>query len=365
MQRREGGSPNLLSLVKPVRLPLSLVALFVAVALLGACGDDAPVSAAVIDGTEITQQSVVDELEAIAANPVYLEALEQSSGPVLGDGEGNFDSAFAAEVLSRQIQYTIVTNEVARRGLEVDEACRDAAEDEVVSGFGGFAPDGEGQPIYEAFPQAYRDQLVAWNAGVLALQGDLAGQPCVSDAAIEDYFDANQADFTEVCAHHILVATAEEAAGIEAELAAGADFATIATERSTDTTSGAEGGDLGCAAAGPYVPEFRDAVLSQEVGVVGPPVESQFGFHVIVVDSREDAVLDDVRDQVRARLAEDVQAAFGEWFNNALSAADITVDSRYGTWDAANGQISRPVAGTDGGPDSTDTSGAPTSTTEG
>jgi hypothetical protein len=350
--------------VKPVRLSLSLLALSAAVAL-GACGDDEPVAAAVVDGTEITQQSVVDELEAIAGNPDYLEALEQNSGPVLGDGEDNFDSAFAAQVLSRQIQYTIVTNEVARRGLEVDDACRVAAEQEVVESLGGFSADGDGQPIYEAFPEAYRDQLVTWNAGVLALQGDLAGQPCVNEAAIEDYFEANRADFTEVCAHHILVATQEEAAAIEAELAAGADFGAIAVERYTDTTSGAEGGDLGCAGAGGYVAEFRDAVLSQDIGVVGPPVESQFGFHVIVVDSREEAVLDDdVRDEVRAVLAQDVQTGFGEWFNQALSDAEVTVDARYGTWNATDGQITRPVAGVDDGTDSTDTTAATTSTTE-
>jgi foldase protein PrsA len=347
--------------VKPVR---SLLALFVAVLGLAACGDDEPAPAAVVDGTEITEQSVVDELEAIAGNADYLESLEQSleqSGlAVLGDEEDTFNSAFAAQVLSRQIQYTIVSNEVARRELVVDDACEAAARDELVSGLASFSATGDGDAIYEAFPPAYRDQLVSWNAGVLALQGDLAEQPCVNEAAIEDYFEANRAEFTQVCARHILVATLEEAEAIETELAAGADFATIATERSTDPGSGAQGGDLGCAAAGGYVEGFNEAVLSQPIGEVGPPVESQFGFHIVVVDSREDAELEDVRDQVTSVLASNVQTGFGEWFNNAMSAAEVTVDARYGTWDAATGQIERPGAGSD---DETDSTGETTTTT--
>lgn len=345
MAGRPGGAPNLASPVKPVRSPLGVAgALLAGLVLLGACGDDEPAPAAVVDGTEITQQDVVDELEAIAGNGDYLEALEGRGVDVLGEGEGNFTTAFASDVLARQIQYTIVANEVARRDLQVDDECRAAAQDEVVRGLNDFSQTGDGQTVFDNFPEAYRDNLVTWNSGVLILQGDLAGRPCIDEAAIEDYFAENEAQFTQVCARHILVATAAEADAVVADLAAGSDFATIAAERSTDAGSGAQGGDLGCAAAGGYVPEFQEAVVRQDIGVVGAPVESEFGFHVIVVDSREEAVLDDVRDEVVTALAEEVQAGFGEWFNTALPAADVTVDERYGTWDAASASITRPVA---------------------
>jgi PPIC-type PPIASE domain len=342
-----GAAPNLAPLVNsvgttpPARRALLAVAL-AALGLLAACGDDEPEAAAVVDGTEISQQDVVDELEAIAGNGDYLEALESRGVDVLGEGEGNFTTAFASQVLARQIQYTIVTNEVARRGLEVDDECRAAARDEVVRGLSDFSQTGDGQTVFDNFPENYREKLITWNSGVLILQGDLAGRPCIDEAALEDYFDEHAAEFTEVCAHHILVPTVEEANTVVADLAAGADFATIATERSTDTGSGAQGGDLGCAPAGGYVPEFRDAVVGQEIGVVGAPVESEFGFHVIRVDSREEPILDDVRGEVVTAVAQEVQGGFGEWFEGALTEADVTVDERYGTWDAATAGITRP-----------------------
>ena len=365
MPGRREAAPNLAPPVNPVRtrpparrVPgvVALVAL-AALGLLAACGDDEPEPAAVVDGTEISQQDVVDELEAIAANGAYLEALEGRGIDVLGEGEGDFTTAFAAQVLARQIQYTIVTNEVARRGLEVDDECRAAAQDEVVRGLTEFSQTGDGQTVFDNFPENYREKLITWNSGVLIMQGDLAGRPCIDEAAIEAYFDENAADFTEVCAHHILVPTLDAANTVVTDLAAGADFATVATERSTDTGSGAQGGDLGCTSAGTYVPEFRDAVVSQDIGVVGAPVESEFGYHVIRVDSREEPVLEDVRGEVVSAVAQEVQGGFSEWFEGALGAADVSVDERYGTWDAATASITRPQSG--GGTPTTGTT-APT-----
>jgi hypothetical protein len=330
----------------PARRAFAAVAL-AALGLLAACGDDEPEPAAVVDGTEISQQDVVDELEAISANGDYLEALESRGIDVLGEGEGNFTTAFANQVLARQIQYTIVTNEVARRGLEVDEACRAAARDEVVRGLAEFSLTGDGQTVFDNFPEDYREKLLTWNSGVLIMQGDLAGRPCIDEEAIEDYFDEHASEFTEVCAHHILVESVDAANTVVADLAAGADFASLATERSTDTGSGAQGGDLGCSTAGAYVPEFADAVTSQEIGVVGAPVQSEFGYHVIRVDSREEPVLDDVRGDIVSAIAQEVQGGFSEWFQGALADADVSVDERYGTWNAESASITRSESGGD------------------
>lgn len=93
---------------------------------------------------------------------------------------------------------------------------------------------------------------------------------------------------TEVCASHILVATEDEANAVIERIDGGEDFAAVAQEVSTDTGSGANGGDPGCTNPTNYAywPEFADAILSGEIGQLTGPVETAFGFHVIRVDER-------------------------------------------------------------------------------
>ncbi|MBF9051164.1 peptidylprolyl isomerase [Roseobacter sp. HKCCD9010] len=101
----------------------------------------------------------------------------------------------------------------------------------------------------------------------------------------------------EFDASHILVETEEAAAALVEELAGGADFAELAQQHSTGP-SGPNGGQLGWFTAGMMVPSFEEAVFELEVGEVSAPVETQFGWHVIILnDSRlQDAPeLDDVR----------------------------------------------------------------------
>ncbi len=108
----------------------------------------------------------------------------------------------------------------------------------------------------------------------------------------------------EYKASHILVKTEEEGRQVIADLAKGADFATVARERSLDPGSAAEGGNLGdYFAPDKMVPEFAAAVTALKPGEVSKvPVKSQHGWHVIkVVDTRQSAPpkLADVDPQIK------------------------------------------------------------------
>jgi parvulin-like peptidyl-prolyl isomerase len=86
---------------------------------------------------------------------------------------------------------------------------------------------------------------------------------------------------------------------------------------STDTGSGALGGDLGWSAA-TMIQEFEDAAFSQTVGEIGKPVESQYGYHIIQVLGHETGPLTDSEfDQVK-------QIAISEWVAQAKEKAKIT-----------------------------------------
>jgi len=104
-----------------------------------------------------------------------------------------------------------------------------------------------------------------------------------------DKFVTEQPAQVEIRASHILVATEDEAKDIIRQLDGGADFATLAKEKSTDPSAKQNGGDLGYFTAGEMVPEFSQAVFAMEKGESSKaPVKSQFGWHVIkVVDKRQ------------------------------------------------------------------------------
>lgn len=88
-------------------------------------------------------------------------------------------------------------------------------------------------------------------------------------------------------ARHILVKTLEEADDVMKKLEDGSTFASLASEFSTCPSS-ARGGSLGSFSPGTMVAEFDEVIFSPEtnIGEVAGPVQTQFGYHIIVVDKR-------------------------------------------------------------------------------
>ena len=130
----------------------------------------------------------------------------------------------------------------------------------------------------------------------------------VTDEALQAAYEARFKDAapqTEYNAAHILVADEAKAKELLAELEAGADFAELAKVHSTDTGSGAAGGDLGWFGLGMMVKPFEEAVVAAEVGKVAGPVQSDFGFHLILVKETRIAAqptLDDIRDELATEI---------------------------------------------------------------
>jgi peptidyl-prolyl cis-trans isomerase C len=147
----------------------------------------------------------------------------------------------------------------------------------------------------------------------------------VTDATLKTAYDAKYANLEpgrEFNAAHILVETEDEAKTLVSELEGGADFATLAQEKSTGP-SGPNGGDLGWFGLGMMVPAFEQAVVTMEPGAVSAPVQTQFGWHVIkLIDSRlQDAPsLEDVRDELAANIEE---AAISSKLAELETAANI------------------------------------------
>jgi len=88
-------------------------------------------------------------------------------------------------------------------------------------------------------------------------------------------------------ARHILVETKEQCEELKQQIEGGADFAELAAEHS-QCPSGEQGGDLGEFSQGQMVPEFDEVIFSGEPGKIHGPVQTQFGFHLIEITSRND-----------------------------------------------------------------------------
>jgi len=132
----------------------------------------------------------------------------------------------------------------------------------------------------------------------------------VSDEALQAAYEerfANAEPTTEYNASHILVETEAEAQEIRKLLDDGADFAALAKEKSTGP-SGPNGGNLGWFGPGMMVKPFEDAVVVLEPGQVSDPIETQFGWHVILLSEtrlKDAPALEEVRSELEANIQRD------------------------------------------------------------
>ena len=143
-----------------------------------------------------------------------------------------------------------------------------------------------------------------------------------SEAALKKAYDAakSQPDFVveEVHAQHVLLDSEADARAVIAELNKGGDFAAIAKAKSKDPSAAQNSGDLGFFRREAMVPEFSEAAFGMQKGTWSKdPVQSQFGWHVILVvdkranqptfEEKEPELREELSRQVLTALLDDVR----------------------------------------------------------
>lgn len=196
-------------------------------------------------------------------------------------------------IFDRMIQDLLLLDYARRNGIGADPAAVDAAVLPM------FSPgvDGSLAPMTAQREQAAREQLV-----------------------FEVIARNTRVDMVK--ARHILVADESAAKQVLADLAAGADFAALARERSQDTGSAAKGGDLGWSPRGQFVPEFEEVAFSAPLNTP-TSVQSQFGWHVIEVLARENRAFDSF-EQLRASSSAQAlyEQTFVPWYEELRRQAE-------------------------------------------
>ena len=127
----------------------------------------------------------------------------------------------------------------------------------------------------------------------------------------------------QVWARHILVADETTANKVRQLLIEGGDWAELALEYSSDTGSGAVGGDLGWFPRGRMVTEFEDAAFTLEVGKISQPVKSEFGYHIIQVISHEDRPL--TAEEYKTQMDQ----FFSDWVAEIKANSDLIIYDYY------------------------------------
>jgi hypothetical protein len=296
--------------------------LVAAVALVGAACSNASV-VATVDGVPIDSESVV------ALRTSFQEASSYSGEEYRGD---------LTYLIYLEAQKIAAERDFGLTGLDDPRTIATKIANPTPEEAKIFATVATTPDRTEATADALAEQLVIRDAVQAELIDDVD--------YLTDIYENQPEMVTSVCVRHILTATIEEAQAVKARLDAGEDFATIADEVSLDTNS--PGGVLPCPTpAGAFVPDFSTAAATAEIGQVTDPVETQFGWHVIVVDERTapGSLEDLLRDPMTYVHPTLISNLWEQWTNEAVLGAEVNIASKVGTWAPETHGILPPSSG--------------------
>jgi parvulin-like peptidyl-prolyl isomerase len=343
-----------------VRLFRLFFALAVSVGLMGgvvACNAASPY-AVVVNGTTITRGQLDTELNNAAHSSTYLQRLQSQGAQVQGTAPGTFTQDFVATMLNELIRYSLIHQKLAvQHQLPTADEANKAR---TVAGQQVFV-DQQGKSYFSQFSPNYQTTLAERRAEVQKLATTLS-----TPSAEQTYYDGHKGQFaTEVCVRHILLAKKDakgavdfpaslaQAQQVKSQLVGDSNFAAVAKQYSQDNqgagSSAATGGNLaggaadGCLSANDLnqlVAPFVRAVATLPIGQVSSPVQTQFGYHLIEVTSRQ---IPPYGPSVQQSVS---QSLFLDFLQGAVTNAKVKLNPQFGTLDRAiptNGPVLPPA----------------------
>ena len=136
----------------------------------------------------------------------------------------------------------------------------------------------------------------------------------VTEEDAKKYYEENKEKFKEqetVSAKHILVDNEELCSEVKIKIDNNELTFEEAAKQYSSCPSNEQGGSLGSFGRGMMVPEFEKAAFELELGVVSEPVQTQFGYHLIKVESKSDANVmpfEAVKQEIMSRLTQEAQS---------------------------------------------------------
>ena len=255
------------------------------------------------------------------------------------------------QALEGLIQFQLVLDGAKKAGVTIQESDVDARMEQLKQ-----QVEAQGQNYEELLQARQISESVLRDQQRVQLAVDLVAVklvPYSPDSVLRATLDKRKSDFLEVHVRHVLVKDKATADQVRQELEASGDWGGVAKRRSIDTQSKDKAGDLGYNAKGTTVKQFETsefALANQGnckgktsgscASPISQPVKTQFGFHVLqVVGVRLPALNNDLRAKLEPAVKERRQQAVQRWFDEQVKQADVTVNPRFGRWDAETGKI--------------------------
>lgn len=280
---------NLKKIVKVLSLGLVLTT------TLTACGNK-PGVAATVNGVDIPIETFNEEYAA-QRNSIVLTSGEDYLQEKLGKEDMTIDQGIREFVLNNLVQMELVRQDAEKKDVKVDDSKVEEQINAIIEQSGSkekFEEQLKEQGITEKF---FREFLAKQEL-VKEYQAKLKEELKISEEEAKEIYDKDKDKYFVADADHILVETEEEAKEIKKELDGGADFNEVAKEKSKDPTAKDNGGKLGEFSTGQMVKEFEDALVKLEAGQISEPVKTQFGYHLIKLNSLNHKEFEDVKDQI-------------------------------------------------------------------
>lgn len=289
-----------------------------------------------VDGFDITEEQVVKEMGAM------MTQLNRDYADRLHDGEYDharrvirgraIENLIAMHLIGREMHKhnIVITPERIDRHVEQSAADNGMTLDDLIA----LVTSRDGMTFEDWKAQMQYDKRL----GALELVKRLYPDDLeVTEARVRAYYDEHTPLFEKpemVRASHILIRS-DAAAGqtdevarakaerLLSELRGGADFEKLAREHS-DCPSAENGGDLGFAPAGAWVPEFSEAAFALQVGQISDVVVTPYGCHIIRLTDRQAAArlpYEEVRDEIIKRLSDRRQSRLRQQYLLSLYEA--------------------------------------------
>jgi peptidyl-prolyl cis-trans isomerase C len=304
-----------------------------------------PVLVARVDGFDITEQMVLEEINWIA------NELGQRLPP---DQRVQKERLLFSSGLERTINFALLKNAARAQGITVDTAELDQRISDLRKKF----------PTEKEFNQALASQGLnenrlreMLNDGLLhkkVIDANVKPPDPPTDEAIGKFYTENPQFFMEpeqVRASHILLRVPPDSSekdketvkkkmlDIQADIKNGkTPFEEAAKQHSQDPGSAVRGGDLDYFPRGRMVKPFDEMAFSTPVGEMSGIVESQFGYHLIkVVDHKKEqkVPLENVKEKIKEFLAQqNLQDATNQYVSKLREAAKIETLMSEEEWNA-------------------------------
>lgn len=230
------------------------------------------------------------------------------------------------ETLDKLINNEIVRQAAEKQGIKVTDA---DIEKEMESIREGFVTEEEFESTLSMYGMTL-EGLKSDMSTQVQLRKLFEPQVKITDEDIQKYYDENLESLKtpeQVKASHILSATKAEAEAILTELKAGADFAATAKEKSTDTVTKDNGGELEMFAKGVNEEAIDNAVFALEIGEISGVVEASDGFHIYRLTEKQEAVtptLEEKKEEIReAIMVDQISTLSSDWMTEQQATANI------------------------------------------